>query len=72
MVDCTVNTGGLVLKFLGYQLIAIAVIWTGMAFFFDRLSGLELTVFYVVSGWLLFLIISLVKALIKRKDHDGE
>jgi len=59
------------MKFLAYQIVAIAVIWTGMAFFFDKLSGLEITVFYVVTGWLLFLIITFVKQLIKRK-HNGD
>lgn len=59
------------MKFLGYQIIAIAVIWTGMAFFFDTLSGLELTVFYVVSGWLLFLIIKFVRHLLEKK-HNGD
>jgi len=59
------------MKFLGYQLLAIAVIWTGMAFFFDKLSGLELTVFYVVSGWLLFLIYSFIKAFVKSRRNDG-
>jgi len=62
----------LVLKFLGYQLIAIAVIWTGMAFFFDKLKGFELTVFYVVTGWLIFLIISFIKGIVKGKRNDRE
>lgn len=57
------------MKFLGYQLIAIAVIWTGMAFFFDRLTGFEQNVFYVVTGWLLFLIIMVIKHLVQMKKN---
>lgn len=55
------------LKFYVYQIIAVGIIWCGMAFFFEKMDEISRIVFYAVTSWLLFLIVLLVKYLIKRK-----
>ncbi|WP_163970990.1 hypothetical protein [Oceanobacillus halotolerans] len=55
------------MKFLVYQIIAIAIIWTGMAFFFDEMNEMSKMIFYLVTSWLLFLIVLLVKQWIRMR-----
>ncbi|WP_229683115.1 hypothetical protein [Virgibacillus oceani] len=57
------------IKFLLYQILAIAVIWTGMAFFFSKMDELSKIIFYVVTSWLLFLIVIFVKQIINKRNN---
>ncbi|HLR43342.1 MAG TPA: hypothetical protein VK067_08910 [Pseudogracilibacillus sp.] len=58
-------------KFLGYQIIAIIIIWAGMTFFLDKIAGNARIVYYVVTSWLLFLIVLFIKNLF-TKSNKGE
>ncbi|PAV28083.1 hypothetical protein CIL05_18415 [Virgibacillus profundi] len=57
------------MKLLVTQLIMIGVIWTGMAFFFSDMNEASKVVFYVVTSWLLFLIVIVLKALFSKKNQ---
>jgi len=56
-------------KFLVYQIVALAVIWCGMFFFFDELYDSGRTIFYILTSWLLFLLVLLGKELKKRRKQ---
>ncbi|WP_382357453.1 hypothetical protein [Lentibacillus kimchii] len=44
-----------------------------MAFFFQDMDQTGKLVFYVATSWLLFLLVTLISQLIKRrKNHDNE
>ncbi|MDY0406836.1 hypothetical protein P5G51_017055 [Virgibacillus sp. 179-BFC.A HS] len=58
------------LKFYIYQIIAVGIIWCGMAFFFGKMDEVSKIVFYAVTSWLLFLIVLLVKYIIRWKKGD--
>ncbi|OZU87710.1 hypothetical protein CIL03_15200 [Virgibacillus indicus] len=58
------------LKLLYIQLIMIAVIWTGMAFFFSEMNTASKAIFYIVTSWLLFLIVIVLKSLFQKKDRN--
>lgn len=60
------------LKFYIYQIIAVGIIWSGMAFFFDKMDEVSRIVFYAVTSWLLFLIVLLVKMLIRMKKEKQD
>ncbi|RYG73318.1 hypothetical protein EU245_07165 [Lentibacillus lipolyticus] len=61
------------MKFLGYQIIGIGIIWAGMAFFFRDMDQLSKIIFYVVTSWLLFLVVLFVKQLLtSKKQHDDD
>jgi hypothetical protein len=55
------------IKFLGYQIIAIGIIWAGMAFFFSDMMESGKIIFYVVTSWLLFLIVLFLKKIVKDR-----
>jgi len=55
------------IKFLLYQILAIGIIWSGMAFFFDDLYKQGKIIFYIVTSWLLFLLVLLVKEIVKYR-----
>ncbi|MBM7602025.1 heme exporter protein D [Virgibacillus halotolerans] len=48
----------------------MAVIWTGMVFFFGDMGAVGKYVFYLVSSWLLFLIVIILKTLFKSKKSE--
>lgn len=59
------------MKLLGYQIVAMAIIWIGMVSFYSELDDWSKVFFYVLSGWLLFLIVSFIKQKLgKQKDED--
>lgn len=61
------------MKFLLYQLLAIGIIWTGMAFFYSDLEETSRTIFYIVTSWLLFIIVLVIKKWFKdRKQHNEQ
>jgi len=55
------------IKFLGYQILAIGIIWAGMAFFFSKMTEPSKIIFYLVTSWLLFLIVLVVKKFVKER-----
>jgi len=55
------------IKFLLYQILAIGIIWSGMSFFFDDLYKQGKIIFYIVTSWLLFLLVLLVKEIVKYR-----
>ncbi|TQS70593.1 hypothetical protein DX933_17685 [Ornithinibacillus gellani] len=60
------------MKFLGYQVLAIGIIWAGMAFFFSKMDGAGKIIFYVVTSWLLFLIVLLLKQLVTKRQFGPD
>lgn len=60
------------MKFYGYQILAIGIIWTGMAFFFKEMDQAGKIIFYVVTSWLLLLIVLFVKTWIRKNDKNNE
>lgn len=64
------------MKFLGYQILAIGIIWGGMAFFFKEMDDVGKIIFYVVTSWLLFLIVLFIKQFFKKEtfgpDEDDQ
>lgn len=57
------------IKFLLYQILAVFVIWLGMFFFFDDLQAAGLYVFYIVTSWLLFLMVLLGKQWFRERKR---
>ncbi|MFD2045250.1 hypothetical protein ACFSTA_16320 [Ornithinibacillus salinisoli] len=57
------------MKIFLYQIIAIGVIWIGMAIFYSEMSDMSRTIFYVVTSWLLFLIVLFVKQVLKNRKE---
>ncbi len=45
------------LKFYLYQILGVLIIWLGMTFFLDKIDGPGKLIYYVVTSWLLFLIV---------------
>lgn len=60
------------IKILVGQLIMIAFIWTGMAFFLSDMGAVGKYVFYLTTSWLLFLIVIILKTLYKSKRLKRE
>lgn len=59
-------------KMLLAQLGFIAVIWIGMAFFFNEMSQTSKYIFYLVTSWFLFLIVIVVKDFIRARKEKTE
>lgn len=57
-------------KLLLAQLGVIGVIWIGMAFFFNDMTDTSKRIFYIVTSWLLFIIVMVVKNFIRQKRND--
>ncbi|GEN31373.1 large-conductance mechanosensitive channel [Cerasibacillus quisquiliarum] len=55
-------------KFFIYQILGVGVIWAGMAFFFKEMDEMSKIIFYVVTSWLLFLIVVFVKKLYRDQQ----
>ncbi len=63
------------LKFYLYQILGVLIIWIGMTIFLDDLFGVGRIIYYVVTSWLLFLIVLTVKKFIndrKGKENNVE
>ncbi|ALX48996.1 hypothetical protein AOX59_10540 [Lentibacillus amyloliquefaciens] len=60
------------MKFLVYQILGLGVIWIGMAFFFQEMDQFSKLIFYAATSWLLFLIVILIKQLIKNHKNDDD
>lgn len=60
------------MKFLGYQILAIGIIWLGMIFFFKDMDTVGQYIFYGVTSWLLFLIVLFIKQFIKKENFGPD
>lgn len=58
------------MKLLLTQLAMIGVIWVGMLFFFNEMNDTSKLIFYVVTSWLLFLIVIVLKNVFKNKNGN--
>lgn len=58
--------GYLVVKFLLYQILAIGIIWLGIFYFYDELYDSGVIIFYMVTSWLLLLIVLFIKEVFRR------
>lgn len=60
-------------KFYGYQILGVLIIWLGMTFFLKDITGSGKLIYYVVTSWLLFLIVVTLKNIFstnKDKHQD--
>lgn len=60
------------MKFLLYQIIVIGLVWGGMLLFWNDLYDQGIIIFYIVTSWLLFLIVLFVKEWVKSKKNPTE
>lgn len=62
------------LKFYLYQILGVLIIWLGMTFFLDKMDGSGKLIYYVVTSWLLFLIVLAGKKLVadRKEKHSDE
>ncbi|MED3736164.1 hypothetical protein P4529_04920 [Virgibacillus pantothenticus] len=63
--------GEIVLKLLIAQLVIIAVVWVGMAFFFSDMTEPAKVIFYLVTSWMLLLIVLITKSWWKNRKNEG-
>lgn len=59
-------------KFFGYQIIAVSIIWIGMTIFFKKMDDSGVTIYYVVTSWLLFLLVIFFKNKYKQKKGKSK
>lgn len=57
------------LKFYLYQILAVFIIWLGMTFFLDKMFDSGKIIYYVVTSWLLFLIVLAVKQWFRERKQ---
>ncbi|HAM80307.1 hypothetical protein [Ornithinibacillus bavariensis] len=55
------------MKPLLYQFLAMAVLWIGLIFFYDEMNNLSRFIFYLVTSWVLLLLVLLVKQVIRNR-----
>ncbi len=61
--------GEMTLKLLLGQLGLIAVIWVGMAIFFNDMNEASKIIFYLVTSWALFLLVIIIKTWIRERKE---
>ena len=59
------------LKFYLYQIYAVFVIWLGMTIFLDKMYDSGKIIYYLVTSWLLFLIVLAVKKWRRDKQEKN-
>ncbi|MEN2465261.1 hypothetical protein [Ornithinibacillus sp. FSL M8-0202] len=59
------------MKPLIYQILIIAIIWVGMVFFVQDMDQMSKMIFYLVTSWLLLLVVLLVKELIRNRKKSN-
>ncbi|WP_156291970.1 hypothetical protein [Oceanobacillus salinisoli] len=57
------------MKLLLGQLGLIAVIWVGMAIFFNDMNEASKIIFYLVTSWALFLLVIIIKTWIRERKE---
>jgi len=63
---------GISIKFYLYQILAVGIIWGGMFFFRDDLHDSGRIIFYIVTSWLLFLIVLAVKHYFQQGSEEKD
>lgn len=59
------------LKFYIYQFIGVLVVWLGMTYFIDGIGGDMKIIYYIVTSWMLFiLVLAIKKFFADRKKKD--
>ncbi|MGM8363892.1 hypothetical protein ACLIBG_00290 [Virgibacillus sp. W0181] len=56
------------LKFYGYQILGVFIIWLGMLFFLSDMLDSGRIIFYVVTSWLLLLIVLFLKQFFRERN----
>ncbi|MBC5636190.1 hypothetical protein H8S33_05030 [Ornithinibacillus sp. BX22] len=59
------------MKPLIYQILIIAFIWVGMVFFVQDMDQMSKMIFYLVTSWLLLLVVLLVKEIIRNRKKSN-
>lgn len=57
------------MKFLGYQILLVGFIWCGMLFFLSDLYESGKYIFYLVTSWLLFLLVLYAKQYVRERKR---
>ena len=60
------------LKFYGYQLLAVFVIWLGMTFFVDDMMQSGKLIYYLVTSWMLLMVVLFIKQFIRERKEKKE
>ena len=60
------------LKFYGYQLLGVLIIWIGMSFFVDDMMPSGKFIYYLVTSWMLLLVVLFIKQFIRERKEKGE
>ena len=60
------------LKFYGYQLLAIFVIWLGMTFFVDDMMQSGKLIYYLVTSWMLLMVVLFIKQFIRERKQKED
>lgn len=60
------------MKLMLGQLAMIGMIWLGMLFFLNELSESARLIFYLVTSWLLFIIVMTLKTYFREKKKKVE
>ncbi|MFC4661282.1 hypothetical protein [Oceanobacillus aidingensis] len=60
------------MKLLLGQFVIILIVWVGLLTFFQEMSQASQLIFYLVTSWLLLLIVLMVKTWIKEKKESDK
>ncbi|AXI08365.1 hypothetical protein CV093_05485 [Oceanobacillus sp. 143] len=60
------------MKLLLGQLAIIALVWLGMAFYFPDMNEGSKIIFYLVTSWMLFLIVGVVKTWLHNRKEQSK
>lgn len=60
------------LKFYGYQLLAVFVIWLGMTFFVDDMMQSGKLIYYLVTSWMLLMVVLFIKQFIRERKQKED
>ena len=60
------------LKFYGYQLLGVLIIWIGMSFFVDDMMPSGKLIYYLVTSWMLLLVVLFIKQFIREWKKKNE
>ena len=60
------------MKFYLYQILGVLIIWLGMTYFLDDITGTPRIIYYAVTSWLLFLIVVTVRTYLTERKHKNK
>lgn len=67
-----IDTEELGLKFYLYQIAGVLVVWLGMTFFLSDIHGAGKIIYYVVTSWLLLLVVVTVRKVIRDRQKEKD